>query len=99
MADEHEEVRERLRARLDILEGLSDALGRMDEINAVVHDSSDRPAARSALMADPFNYSDVVSTHVLDMTVSRQTIQGVEELRQEILKARAFLEDSDWPPT
>jgi hypothetical protein len=99
MSDEREDVRERLRARLHILEGLSDALGRMDQINGVLRNSSDRPAARSALMADPFNYSEVVATHVLDMTVSRQTNQGVEELRQEILKARAFLGDSDWPPT
>jgi DNA gyrase/topoisomerase IV subunit A len=97
MADEREEVRQRLRARLHILEGVSDALGRMDQINAVLRSSSDRTAARSALTADPFNYSEVVATHVLDMTVSRQTIQGVEELRQEILKARAFLGDSDWP--
>jgi DNA gyrase subunit A len=99
MSDEREEARERLRARLHILEGVSDALGRMNQINGVLRNSSDRPAARSALMANPFNYSEVVATHVLDMTVSRQTIQRVEELRQEILIARAFLGDSDWPPT
>jgi hypothetical protein len=39
----------------------------------------------------------VVATHVLDMTVARQTILGGEELRQEILKARAFLENDGFP--
>jgi DNA gyrase subunit A len=97
MADDHETVRERLRARLHILEGLFDALGRMDQVDAVVRSSADRPTARAALMADPFNYSDVVAARVLDMTVGRQTILGVEELREEILKARAFLKSDDLP--
>ena len=95
MADEHGDVTERLRARLHIMEGLFDALGRMDQVDAVVRSSSDRPAARAGLMAEPFRYSEVVATHILDMTVGRQTILGVEELRQEILKARAIL---DTPP-
>jgi hypothetical protein len=48
-------------------------------------------------MTEPFNYSEVVATHVLDMPVARQTILGVEELRQEILEARALLENDGLP--
>jgi DNA gyrase subunit A len=95
MAGDHEREREALRGRLHILEALLDALGRMNEVDAVIRSSSDRQAARRALTTEPFNYSEVVANHILDMPVARQTVAGVEELRREVRQARTFLEESD----
>jgi DNA gyrase/topoisomerase IV subunit A len=55
----------------------------MDEINRAVRRSSDRIEARRALRDEPFGYSERVTTHILDLSVSRQTKEGMEELRRE----------------
>lgn len=72
-----------LRDRIEILSGVLSALGRMDEINRTVRRCSDRIEARRALREEPFGYSERVATHILDLSVSRQTKEGIEELRRE----------------
>jgi DNA gyrase subunit A len=72
-----------IQARLDILDGILDALVRMDEINRVVRGSLNRIEARHILLAEPFGYSEMVAEHILDLNVGRQTATGIEELRHE----------------
>jgi DNA gyrase/topoisomerase IV subunit A len=72
------------------LDGILDALVRMSQINGVVHGSEDRTAARTKLRSEPFGCSEVVASHVLDLSVGRQTEIGREELRRE----RSCLTDS-----
>jgi DNA gyrase/topoisomerase IV subunit A len=72
-----------LRDRLHVLDGLLDALGRMEEVNDAIRSSPDRPAAITALQSPPFSYSEVVANHVLDLTVGRQTVAAIEQLQEE----------------
>jgi DNA gyrase/topoisomerase IV subunit A len=85
------------KTRLDVLDGVLDALGRMDEINAVVRGCADRVTATETLMAGPFRYPEFVAHHILDLMVGRQTVEGVEVLRQERDKAADHLRSLDNP--
>jgi hypothetical protein len=49
------------KTRLDILDGVLDPLGRMDEINALVRGCTDRVTAVEMLMAEPFRYPEFAS--------------------------------------
>jgi hypothetical protein len=60
-----------------------DALNRLDEINAAVRRCTDRIEDRRELQSEPFGYSDAVGNHVLDLTVGKQTADGVAELKRE----------------
>ncbi len=93
VTDGVEEDRSRLFERLQILDGVLNALARMDEINLAVRKSKNRQEARKALLAEPFRYSETVATHILDLSVSRQTIAGIEELKRERSEAAARLKD------
>jgi DNA gyrase/topoisomerase IV subunit A len=79
------------KTRLAVLDAVLDALDRMDEINAIVRECPDRVTAQQELMAEPFGYSEFATHHVLDLTVGRQTVQGVEILRQERDEVAEFL--------
>jgi len=79
------------KTRLDVIDGVLDALGRIDEINAVVRECADRVTAQKKLMTQPFGYPEFVTHHILDLTVGRQTVQGVEALRQEQDKLADYL--------
>jgi DNA gyrase/topoisomerase IV subunit A len=81
MSDEW--ARSGLQERIKILDGILDALGRMDEINRAVQGSLNRIEAREVLLDEPFSYSEMVAAHILDLNVGRQTVAGVEELRRE----------------
>jgi DNA gyrase/topoisomerase IV subunit A len=72
-----------LRQRVRLLDALLDALERMDEINQAVRKSQNRIEARHILMGEPFGYTETVARHILDLSVGRQTINGIEELRRE----------------
>jgi DNA gyrase subunit A len=56
----------------------------LDEVIATIRASEDRPAARAALMAPPFSFSEEQATHILDMTLGRLTRLGRSELEQEL---------------
>jgi DNA gyrase/topoisomerase IV subunit A len=85
--------RSSLEERVRTLDGVLDALSRLDEINEAVRISKDRIEARSVLVAEPFGYSEVVATHILDLNVGRQTVAGVAELRRERREAAQRLKD------
>lgn len=69
--------------RLHIVDGLLKALDLIDQIITTIRGSADRGAARGALMAEPFEFSEVQATHILDMTLGRLTRLGRDELESE----------------
>src|SRR6202161_1917911 len=75
-------------ARAHIVEGLLKAIDMLDQVIATIRGSDDRPAARSALMAAPFEFSEEQANHILDMTLGRLTRLGRSELEDEMAKLR-----------
>ncbi|MHB8264136.1 MAG: DNA gyrase subunit A [Acidimicrobiales bacterium] len=81
--------------REHIVEGLVRAIDMLDEVVATIRGSEDRAAAREALMADPFGFTEIQANHILDMTLARLTRLGRAELDAELAKLRetiAYLE-------
>jgi DNA gyrase subunit A len=86
---------EKARNRAHIVEGLLRAIDMLDAVIATIRASADRPEARTSLMADPFVFTEVQATHILDMTLGRLTRLGRSELEaemQELLATIAELE-------
>ncbi len=88
------------RDRAHIVEGLIKALDLIDQIIAAIRASADKGAAREALVAAPFEFSDVQAEHILDMPLSRLTRLGrstleeeMAQLRQTIAELEAILAD------
>ncbi len=75
-------------ARAHIVEGLLKAIDMLDQVIATIRGSDDRPAARLALMAGPFSFSEEQANHILDMTLGRLTRLGRSELEEEMAKLR-----------
>jgi DNA gyrase subunit A len=69
--------------RLHIVEGLVKALDMIDTIVRTIRGSKDRAAARTALMAKRFGFSEIQANHILDMPLGRLTQLGREELDNE----------------
>ncbi|HWD55040.1 MAG TPA: DNA gyrase subunit A [Acidimicrobiales bacterium] len=82
---------EKARNRAHIVEGLLRAIDMLDAVIATIRASADRPAARTALMADPFSFTEVQATHILDMTLGRLTRLGRSELEEEMNELRATI--------
>jgi DNA gyrase subunit A len=76
------------RAREHIVEGLLRALDLIDEIIATIRASEDRGAARAALMAEPFEFSEIQANHILDLPLGRLTRLGRSELQEELTELR-----------
>ena len=79
------------RARLHIVEGLLRALGAIDEIIATIRASADTGAARAALMAEPFEFSEAQANHILEMALSRLTRLGRSQLEAEADEKRSLI--------
>jgi DNA gyrase subunit A len=75
-------------ARAHIVEGLLKAIDMLDQVIAAIRGSDDRGAARIALMAQPFDFSEEQANHILDMTLGRLTRLGRTELEEEMKKLR-----------
>ncbi|HEY5120901.1 MAG TPA: DNA topoisomerase (ATP-hydrolyzing), partial [Acidimicrobiales bacterium] len=75
-------------ARAHIVEGLLKAIDMLDLVIATIRGSDDRGAARIALMASPFDFSEEQANHILDMTLGRLTRLGRSELEEEMNKLR-----------
>jgi DNA gyrase subunit A len=78
-------------ARAHIVEGLLKAIDMLDAVIAAIRNSDDRSAARTALMAAPFEFSEEQANHILDMTLGRLTRLGRRELDEEMEKLRATI--------
>ncbi len=76
------------RDRAHIVEGLIKALDMIDAIIAAIRASADRAAARTALMDAPFEFSEVQSEHILDMSLSTLTRLGRARLDEELARLR-----------
>jgi DNA gyrase subunit A len=88
------------RERAHIVEGLLKALDLIDQIITTIRASADRPTAHAALMAAPFEFSDVQAEYILEMQLHRLTRLGranleaeMEELRARIAELEAILSD------
>jgi len=75
-------------ARAHIVEGLLRAIDMLDAVIAAIRSSDDRGAARAALMAAPFSFSEEQANHILDMTLGRLTRIGRSELEEEMAQLR-----------
>jgi len=75
-------------ARAHIVEGLIKALDLIDEIIAAIRGSADKAGAREALMAAPFEFSEVQAEHILDMQLSTLTRLGRSRLDEELTALR-----------
>src|SRR3984957_15449341 len=82
---------EKARNPAHIVEGLLRAIDMLDQVIATIRGSADRPEARTALMADPFSFTEVQATHILDMTLGRLTRLGRSELEAEMEELRATI--------
>jgi DNA gyrase subunit A len=71
------------RDRAHIVEGLLKALDLIDEIIATIRASDDKAAARLALQAAPFEFSETQAEYILDMQLHRLTRLGRAELEEE----------------
>ncbi len=78
-------------ARAHIVEGLLKAIDMLDLVIATIRGSDDRGAARIALMATPFDFSEEQANHILDMTLGRLTRLGRTELEEEMAKLREII--------
>ncbi|HWG73498.1 MAG TPA: DNA gyrase subunit A [Acidimicrobiales bacterium] len=83
----------RARARAHIVEGLLKALDMIDAIIAAIRASDDRGAARGALMAAPFEFSEIQANHILDMQLVRLTRLGRSDLDAELAQLRTTIAD------
>jgi DNA gyrase subunit A len=82
---------DKARNRAHIVEGLLRAIDMLDQVIATIRGSADRPEARTALMAEPYSFSEVQATHILDMTLGRLTRLGRSELEAEMEELRATI--------
>jgi DNA gyrase subunit A len=71
-----------------VVEGYLRAIDMLDAVIETIRASEDRPAAREALMAEPFSFSEVQATHILDLTLGRLTRLGRTELEDELARLR-----------
>jgi len=79
-----------VKARRDahIREGLLKALNVIDQIIALIRGCEDRSAARTGLMAPPFEFSEEQAEHILDMQLGRLTRLARIDLEKEIATLR-----------
>ncbi|MGP0030068.1 MAG: DNA gyrase subunit A [Acidimicrobiales bacterium] len=76
------------RKRAHIVEGLLRAIDLLDQVIATIRGSDDRASARASLMAEPFGFTEIQATHILDMTLGRLTRLGRTEMEEEMAKLR-----------
>jgi DNA gyrase/topoisomerase IV subunit A len=69
--------------RIQVLTGLIDAHGRLEEVNEVIRFCTDPRSALLALQQEPFGYSRCQAQAVLDMPMSWQAAEIGDALRQE----------------
>ncbi|MCL2394658.1 MAG: DNA gyrase subunit A [Acidimicrobiaceae bacterium] len=79
------------RAREHIVEGLIRALDLIDAIIAAIRASEDRPAAIAALQAEPFSFTEIQATHIVDMRLGSLTRLGRSNLEEELTELRATI--------
>ncbi|MGH9258930.1 MAG: DNA gyrase subunit A, partial [Acidimicrobiales bacterium] len=91
---------DKARKRAHLVEGLLRAIDVIDEVIALIRGSEDRAAARTGLMAAPFEFSIDQAEHILDMRLGQLTRLAridleteMESLRTTIGELEAILAD------
>ena len=87
---------EKARERAHILEGLLKALDLLDQVIAAIRASASADAAKTALMAAPFDLSDRQAQAVLDMQLRRLAAlerQRIQDEHRQLREQIAYLED------
>jgi DNA gyrase subunit A len=79
------------RDRAHIVEGLLKAVNVIDEVIAAIRASDDRAAAKAALTAAPFEFSDKQAEHILDMRLGQLTRLARIDLESELDDLRATI--------
>ena len=90
----------RANERAHKVEGRLKALNVIDQIIALIRSSEDAGAAKEALMAAPFEFSEIQAIDILDMQLRQLTRlsridleREAEELRERILELQSILDD------
>ena len=84
---------EKAEHELHINTGLLKAIGVIDEIIATIRASEDRATAREALMAEPFEFSEIQTNHILDMQLGRLTRLGRDQIEEKVSELTAAILD------
>jgi DNA gyrase subunit A len=91
---------EKARKRAHILEGRLKALNVIDEIIALIRASDDAASAKEALMAPPYEFSEIQAIDILDMQLRQLTRlsridleREADEVRERIAELESILTD------
>jgi DNA gyrase subunit A len=84
---------DKARRRAHVVEGLLRALDMIDRVIELIRNSESAEAARDALMADPFGFSEEQATYILDMQLRRLAALERQKLREEFDTLRATIAD------
>jgi len=79
--------------RAHILEGRIKALNVIDEIIALIRASDDAAAAKEALMAEPYEFSEVQAVDILDMQLRQLTRLSRIDLETELDDVRGTIKE------
>ncbi len=82
---------EKARRREHILDGRIKALNVIDEIIALIRASDDAAAAKAALMAEPFEFSEAQAVDILDMQLRQLTRLSRIDIEAELENIRATI--------
>ncbi|HZM41090.1 MAG TPA: DNA gyrase subunit A [Acidimicrobiales bacterium] len=82
---------DKARRREHLVEGLLKAINVIDEVIALIRASDDRAAARTGLMAEPFEFSLDQAEHILDMRLGQLTRLARIDLETELESLRATI--------
>ena len=82
---------DKARRREHLVEGLLKAINVIDEVIALIRASDDRAAARTGLMAEPFEFSIDQAEHILDMRLGQLTRLARIDLETELESLRATI--------
>jgi DNA gyrase subunit A len=74
---------QRYRDRAHILEGLLRALDQIDAVINLIRNSESADAAKQGLMSAPFEFTEVQTTHILDMPLRRLAALERQKLQEE----------------
>jgi DNA gyrase subunit A len=77
--------------REHIVEGLVKALDMIDAIIALIRGADDVDAARTGLMAAPFEFTEIQANYILDMQLRRLTQLEGQKLREVLEELRATI--------
>ena len=80
-------------ARSHILEGLLRALESIHDIIALIENSESADAARTQLMAKPYEFSEIQANHILDMQLRRLAHLEHQKMRDEFAELANEMKD------